>query len=202
MNASACWNRCRMAAATALTGLLISGSATIVSAQSAKSAADTAHKHPADKAAKKGMPGMEGPHHLLAMAHRDNLATFARALHGDVARSKAVHLELARPAVAEMRRAFDQMQQHHQAQISMMGDQMKSMPEKSAKPGMAGMSSMRGMMQKMEAQLTALGAHLTALEAEVQASAPVPAKVSEHTAEIVKHCNGMMKMPGKAKRPK
>ncbi len=202
MNTSTCW---KMAVATTLAVLLISGRATTVSAQSAKSAADAAHTHPADKAAKHGMPGMaammEGPHHVLAMAYRDNLATFARALHGDVARSKSVHLELARPAVAEMRRGFDQMQQHHKAQMSMMGDQMKSMPEKSGKPGMAGMSSMPGMMQKMETQLTALSAHLTALEAEVQTSTPVPAKVSEHTAEIVKLCNGMMKMPGKPKGP-
>lgn len=204
MNASTYWKR---AAATTLTVLVISGSATALTAQSATSGADATHKHAAAKAPSKAMLGMAGmmagPHQALAMAYRDNLATFARALHADVARSKTVNLELARPAVTEMKRSFDQMRQHHQAQMSMMGDQMKSpMSEKTSKPAMGGMPSMPEMMQKMETHLTALGEHLAALEGEVQKSAPIPSKVSEHTAEILKHCDGMMKMPGKAKVPK
>jgi hypothetical protein len=48
----------------------------------------------------KGMQGMmEGSHHVLAMAYRDNIATFARALRSQVDRSKTVNLDLARPAV-------------------------------------------------------------------------------------------------------
>jgi hypothetical protein len=136
-----------------------------------------------------GMPGMSGmmggPHHVLAMAYRDNLATFARALQGQVTQSKTVDLDLARPAVAEMRRSFDQIQQHHQAQMTMMGDTTKT--------------PMSGMMQHMETHLTALAEHLTALEAEVNAGTPDPKKVSEHTTEILKECAGMSAMPAKAK---
>jgi hypothetical protein len=137
----------------------------------------------------KGMEGMsgmmEGPHHVLAMAYRDNLAMFARALHGQVARSKTVDLELARPAVAEMRRSFDQMRQHHQAQMTMMGD--------STKPAMSGT-----MPPHTETHLTALSEHLTALESEANASTPDPKTVSAHTAEILRQCAAMSAMPTKA----
>jgi cytochrome c556 len=128
---------------------------------------------------------MEGPHHVLAMAYRDNLATFARALQEQVTKSKTVNLDLARPAVAEMMRSFDQIKQHHQAQMTMMGDQTKP--------------PMSEMMRQMETHLTALSNHLTALESEVNASTPDPKKVSEHTTEILKQCAGMSAMPGKAK---
>jgi hypothetical protein len=143
-------------------------------------------KMPQHKEGMQGMSGMMGgPHHVLAMAYRDNLATFAKALGGQVAQSKTVDLDLARPAVAEMRRSFDQMRQHHQAQMTMMGD--------STKPAMS------GTMQHMETHLTALSEHLTALESEANASTPDPQKVSEHTAEILKQCAAMSAMPPKAK---
>ena len=133
-----------------------------------------------------GMSGMMGgPHHVLAMAYRDNLATFARALRGQVTQSKTVNLDLARPAVGEMRRSFDQMKQHHQAQMAMMGDHTKP--------------PMSGTMQQMETHLTALSTHLTALESEVNASTPDPKKVSEQTTEILKQCAGMSAMHAKAK---
>ena len=149
-------------------------------------------KMPQPQEPMKGMQGMsgmmEGPHHVLAMAYRDNLATFAKALQGQVAHSKTVDLDLARPAVAEMRRSFDQMQQHHQAQMTQMatmGDSTKA--------------RMAGAMQHMETHLTALSEHLTALEAEVNAGTPDPKKVSDHTAEILKQCAGMSVMPAKPK---
>ncbi len=184
----------KVAVATTLAVLLIGGNAATASAQGGKSGADMTHKQEMS-----GMSGMMmGPHHTLGMAYMDNLATFARALHGDVARSKTVNLEVARTSSTEMRRDFEQMQLHHKGEMAVMGQMKSSMPEQS-KQRMAGMSSMPKMMEKMEANMTALGVHLTALEAEVQASAPVAAKVSEHTAEILKLCNGMMKMPGMGK---
>lgn len=131
---------------------------------------------------------MGGPHHVLAVAYRDNLATFARALQGQATKSNTVDLDLARPAVAEMRRSFDQMQQHHQAQISKM-----SMMGDSTKPAMS------GAMQDMETHLAALGEHLTALESEVNASTPDSKRVTEHTTEILKQCAGMSAMPAKGK---
>lgn len=170
-------------AAAGLLALLISGATTTGMAQTPT---PSAAKMPQHEKGMQGMSGMmEGPHHVLAMAYRDNLATFARALRAQVAQSKTVNLDLARPAVAEMRRSFDQMKQHHQAQMTMMGDQTKP--------------AMSGMMQQMETRLAAISDHLTALESEVNASTPDPERVSEHTTEILKQCAGMSAMSGKAK---
>jgi len=164
--------------------------ALLISAVSATGVAQTPTPTPAGmpqhQEGMKGMQGMmEGPHHVLAMAYRDNIATFARALRSQVDRSKTVNLDLARPAVSEMRRSFDQMKQHHQAQMSMMSDQTKP--------------AMSGAMRQMETRLATLNEHLTALKSEVNASAPDPKKVSLHTSEILKQCAGMSAMPGKAK---
>jgi cytochrome c556 len=170
-------------AAAGLLALLMSGATTTGMAQAPT---PTPAKMPQHQEGIQGMSGMmEGPHHVLAMAYRDNLATFARALRAQVTQSKTVNLDLARPAVAEMRRSFDQMKQHHQAQMTMMGDQTK--------PGMS------GTMQQMESHITALGEHLTALESEVNTSTPDPKKVSEHATEILKQCADMSAMHGKAK---
>ncbi len=167
--------------------VLFSGLATPGSAQGAKPMGDTTHKHPSAMAHKTGMSGMasmpEGPHHVLAMAYGTTLATFAHALHDNVVRSKKVDPDVAGPAVTEMRRSFDQMKEHHQAMMSSMSDQMKT--------------SMKGMMQDLDNHLTALAAHLTELEAELHGATPAAAKVTEHTAEILKQCDGMMKMAGK-----
>ena len=173
-------------AAVGLLALLMSG---VTATGIAQAPTPTPAKMPQHQDSMKGMQSMsgmmEGPHHVLAMAYRDNLATFARALQEQVTKSKTVNLDLARPAVAEMRRSFDQMKQHHQAQMAMMGDQTKP--------------AMSGTMQQMESHMTALGEHLTALESEVNASTPDPKKVSEHATEILKQCADMSAMHGKAK---
>ena len=171
--------------AAGLLALLVSAVTTTGMAQAPTPTPAKMPQHQEGMKAMQGMSGMvEGPHHVLAMAYRDNLATFARALRAQVAQSKTVNLDLARPAVAEMRRSFDQMKQHHQAQMTMMGDQTKP--------------AMSGTMQQMETRVAALNEHLTALESEVNASTPDPKKVSEHTTEILKQCADMSAMHGKA----
>ena len=179
-------NHSTLRAAAGLLALLMgSGAATAV----AQAPTPSPGKAPQHHEAMQGMNGrMAGAHHVLAMAYRDNLVTFAKALQGQVTHSKTVDLDLARPAVAEMRRSFEQLQQHHQAHMQMM-----TMMGDSAKAPMA------GAMQHMDTHLSALGEHLTALEAEVNGSAPDPKKVSDHTAEILKQCAGMSAMPSKAK---
>ena len=119
---------------------------------------------------------MAGPHHLLAMAYRDNLTTFARVLERDITRSQEVNLELARPAVAEMRRSFEQMREHHEAQTGHMQAPMPAM-----------------MMDEMKAHLSALGESLTKLSEEVQGKEPDRTKVMESLAAILRHCESMMK---------
>lgn len=176
-------------ASAALLAVLMGGAAT---AGLAQTPAPTPAKKPQHQEPMKGMehmPGMSAmmnmPHHVMAMAYRDNLVTFAKALRGQVARSKTVDVDLARPAVAEMRRSFDQLKQHMGAQMSLMSD--------SAKKAMA------GMMQKMETHTGAMAEHLSALESEVGGSIPDPGKVTEHTSEILKQCAAMSAMPAKAK---
>ncbi len=143
---------------------------------------------------------MMGPHQALAMAYGENLSAFARLVQRQASRSKTVDVDLARPAVVEMRRSFDQMQQHHKAHASMMGDGMKSTmgTDMKAMAG-AGTKSMAAMMQQMETHMTSLNEHLTALETEVNASVPSPMSVSTHAAEMVKHCAAMSAMSGKTK---
>src|ERR1035438_3275245 len=108
-----------------------------------------------------GMSGMmSGPHHVLAMAYRENLITFARALQTQVAQSKIVDLDLARPATAEMRRSFDQMNLHHKAHMAMMGDQQ--MPDtKAAGMKMGGMKMVEHTNTPMATAMQAMETHLT-----------------------------------------
>lgn len=127
---------------------------------------------------------MREPHHVLAMAYKDNLVNFAKALHHEANQTKPINPEFARAAVAEMRRSFDQMLEHHRDHVKAMDAQMKS--------------RMANMMKQMDAHHTAVGEHLAALEKVVQAAAPDSKGVSEHVAEIHKQCDGMAKMHGGA----
>jgi hypothetical protein len=160
------------------------------------------------------MSGMVSqPHHVLAMAYRANLETFARALLASSTKSKAVDVDLARPAVAEMRRSFDQMRQHHQAQMTTMGDKPMGNKPKGNKP-MGGMMmgdkmmgdkmmgdttkpQMSGSMQDMQSHLAALDEHLTALESALHVGTPDAKVVSAHTTEILKQCDKMSAKPAK-----
>ena len=172
------------AAAAALVALLMSGASATVMAQNTKAKTD---KMPQHQEGMKGMTGMMGgPHHVLAMAYRDNLATFARALRGQVNQSKSVNLDLARPAVAEMRRSLSQLQEHHQAHMRAMTSANTD-------------SAMPGNRLRMETRLTALGEHLTALESAVNASAPDYRQVAEHATKILNQSASMSSMPDKAK---
>ena len=164
--------------AATLLALLTSGAPAIVAGQTPTPSPGKIPKH---QERMKGMPGMGGmmggPHQVLAMAYRDNLATFAHALRGQDTSLTTVNLDLARPAVAEMRRSFNQMVQHHQAQIATMGPHMDP--------------AMSGRIQEMESHRVALGKHLAALESEVNASIPDRRKVSEHATAILKQCADM-----------
>lgn len=122
------------------------------------------------------------PHHVLAMAYKDNLVNFAKALHQEANQTKPMNPEFARAAAAEMRRSFDQMLEHHQAHMKAMDETMRA--------------QMADMMKQADAHHAAVGEHLTALEKEVQAAAPDAKGVSEHVAEILKQCDGMAKMHG------
>ncbi|MDP9263451.1 MAG: hypothetical protein M3O85_03915 [Acidobacteriota bacterium] len=128
---------------------------------------------------------MQEPHHVLAMAYKDNLVNFAKALDHEASQTKPINLEFARAAVAEMKRSFDQMQQHHQAHMKTMDDTMKA--------------KMADMMKQMDAHHSAIQEHLDALDKEVHASAPDATSISKHVAELLAHFDSMAKMHGGAK---
>jgi hypothetical protein len=116
------------------------------------------------------------PHHILAMAYAQNMATFAKALRAHVETTKSVDAGFARAAVIELRRCFDTMQQH-------LGELSRTMA--------AAQGDSAGMMQAMNAHMSAIRLSITALEREIEASTPQASKVSERAAEIIKHIDEM-----------
>jgi polyhydroxyalkanoate synthesis regulator phasin len=178
---------CGVTLATIAAAFLIVSGATAIS-QQGQSGIPPSSKQSKGKMPKhqQGMMGMSAmkqePHHVLAMAYQDNLVNFAKALRHHAAEAKTVNPEFARAAVAEMKRSFDQMQEHHQEHMKTMDEKMKA--------------QMADMMKQMDAHHSAIREHLAALDKEVQTSAPDAKGVSEHVAEILKQCEGMSKMHG------
>ncbi len=118
---------------------------------------------------------MQEPHHVLAMAYVENMATFAKALRNQVEATKSVDPDFARAAVGELRRSFDTMQQH-------LAEHSKTMP--------ADHESHTGAMQEMNAHVSAIRQSLTILERDIEAASQA-SKVSERAAEIIKHIDEM-----------
>lgn len=124
---------------------------------------------------------MQEPHHQLAMAYKQNLENFAKALRNEAAKTATVNPEFARAAVAEMKRSFDLMQQHHQDHLKTIDDKMKA--------------HMSDMMKQMEAQDAAIKEALAGLDKEVQNSAPDSKAISQYVDDLLKNCD-MSKMHG------
>jgi polyhydroxyalkanoate synthesis regulator phasin len=124
---------------------------------------------------------MQEPHHQLAMAYKQNLENFAKALRDEAAKTATVNPEFARAAVAEMKRSFDLMQQHHQDHLKTVDDKMKA--------------HMSDMMKQMETQDAAIKESLAGLDKEVQNSTPESKAISQYVEIILKNCD-MSKMHG------
>ncbi len=168
----------------ALLSILISGAAATAAAQTPTEPKPAMAHDMKDMKHKPAMAGMMDPHHVLAMAYRSNLATFGEALSSHAAHATTINLDLARPAVAEMRRSLEQMQTHHQAHKATM--------QASAD------SAMSKMIQHMDTHLASVAEHMTMLERDVAGSTPDPKSVSLHTAAILKEHAGMAKPPAAA----
>jgi hypothetical protein len=135
-------------------------------------AQDSAHKH---GSVERGSM-TEEPHHLLAMAYAENMATFAKTLRNKVDAAESLNGDFARAAVTEIRRSFDSMQQH-------LGEHTRTIP--------ASNEGHAGMMRAMNAHVSAIRLSITALEREIEAATPQANKVSERAAEIIKHIDEM-----------
>ncbi len=123
---------------------------------------------------------MREPHHLLAMAYRQNIKTFAQTLREQVGRSSAVNVEFARAAVSEIRRSFDEMERHHQEHMRTMSEEMRV--------------RMSAMMRQMEASHTQLRDLVSALERDVQADSPDARQIAAHASGIVTQLKNMSRM--------
>ncbi len=120
------------------------------------------------------------PHDILAMAYHSNMANFATALETQSAKSAILNLDYSRSAVAEIRRSFAQLHQHHMEHKQTMSSKMNSPKD--------------NMMQKMETHHAELGSQLTLLENELQNNAPNAKKVEGLAASIRAHLAAMSSM--------
>ena len=151
------------------------------------------------------------PHEALMMAHLQSVATFAKALSGQVEARKAVDAAFAQAAVAEIRRNFDTMQQHltfyrrimpadtasHAGMQSQAATQSHAgMQTNTQTQSHSGMHSSTGMAQVSDEHLTEVRQALEFLEREVYSDAPRAGKVSERAAAIVKHIEMMTNSHG------
>ncbi|MEK8023207.1 MAG: hypothetical protein AAB229_05300 [Candidatus Hydrogenedentota bacterium] len=120
------------------------------------------------------------PHHMLAMAYKSNLMTFARILQQPAGRSEAVDTTMARSAVMEMRRSFEMLKQHHSDHERTMSDDMKVRMSK--------------MTQQMDTRIATIDSRLDELELEVSYSVLNARNISELSRKIVHECNHIASM--------
>lgn len=131
---------------------------------------------------------MKSPDHMLMMAHKKSMAEFAKALHDQAMMPKALDVEFARAAVAELRRNLDAMDAIHQKNMATMSDEMKA--------------KMKMMMDKMETGQATTKEHVMQLETAVLSNQPDAKHVAAHADALLKHFQMMSKMQGGTKADK
>lgn len=168
------------------------------------SAAWAQHKHTPSTPKKAGMAGMAGmksemakmmksPHHMLMTAHMKTMSEFARTLRDQSVKPKALDIEFARAAVAELRHNLDAAEAIHQKHMQAMNSEME--------PKMAAMddamkSKMHMMMEKMDKDRAKLKDQVSALETDVQVATPDSKQVAADSNALLKHLGMMSKMHG------
>lgn len=108
------------------------------------------------------------PQHILAMAYKDNLSTFAKTLRRPAGQSTVVNSIMTRAAVAEMRRSFDLMTQLFQSHMSYDMDTLISPTQ-----------------LRMNTKIATIGYLLEELEREVSYNALDARRISEMTEKII-----------------
>lgn len=123
---------------------------------------------------------MNEPHHVLAMAYRQNIGTFAKALRDQAQAGGSISADFARAAVAEMNRSFDKAEEHDREHMKTMSADMRS--------------SMAAMMKEMDMHRSRLKAAITTLEKDVQDYTLNSKKIATDSADVVRHLDEMSKM--------
>lgn len=169
---------------TMLTGIamLVLGAAGATAQSDKKHDADKHGAKPAQHdMAKMDMASMMNqPHAALAMAYRQNIATFGRTLNSQAKGGGPLDVSLARTAVAEIRRGFDQMEAHHGEHAKTINDDMRA--------------RMAARMKDMDTHRAMLRDAVVALENDVRAAQPDARQVAGDSAELLKHLDTMSKM--------
>lgn len=123
---------------------------------------------------------MNEPHHVLAMAYRQNIGTFAKALRDQAQAGGSLSADFARAAVAEMTRSFDQAEEHDREHIKTMSADMRS--------------RMAAMMKEMDMHRSRLKVAIAALEKDVQDYTLNSKKIATDSADVIRHLDEMSKM--------
>lgn len=127
----------------------------------------------------------KSPHHLVMMAYRHNVLTFAKSLREMTAGGKLEDVELARNAFTEIKHSMEKMGEIHQTHMGKMSAEKHEM--------------MKPMMEKMQAEKAIVNGHITELEKALQVATPNAIEVNKHAAALVMQLEKMDKSDKKMK---
>lgn len=127
----------------------------------------------------------KSPHHLVMMAYRHNVLTFAKSLRDMTAGGKLEDVELARNAFAEIKHSMEKMDEIHQSHMGKMSAEKLEM--------------MKPMMEKMQAEKAIVKEHFLALEKALQMDMPDASEIGKHATALVSQIEKMDKSDKKMK---
>ena len=120
---------------------------------------------------------MSEPHHVLATTYMHTVGAFAHALHHQALAASPLDATFARSAVDEIKRSFDEMEEHH-------GEHVKTMSEEK-------LAKMSAMMKKMDTHRAMLKDAVSALENDVRADHLDSGKVAADCANLLRYLDEM-----------
>jgi len=119
-------------------------------------ARNKAQTHTYQEMSESQMSGMMNePHHVLEVAYKETIATFANALR-EQAQTGSLSSDFARLAAAEIGRCLDQVDEHHREHVKTMSAEMRS-------------NMTATMMKEMDASISSLKNAFKVLEKDVGA---------------------------------
>ena len=122
---------------------------------------------------------MNEPHHVLAMAYKETVATFAKALRGQ-AEAGSLSSDFARAASSEISRGIDQVDDHYREHLKTLSAEMRS--------------KMAAMVKEMDLRISKLKDASRVLEKDVREYTLNSKKIATDSDEILKQLDDMPKM--------